>query len=73
MAVSAMVLYSQALSGWKTLDMKCFTDYYQEVLTSLMSHDDVGDYLPLVKKEKCVETWYADTGAPFHMTDSLGL
>ena len=58
MAVSAMVLYSQALSGWKTLDMKCFTDYYQEVLTSLMSHDDVGDYLPIGKKEKCVETWY---------------
>ena len=37
----------------------------------MFSDDTVREYSSLVRKDRCVEDWYADTGTAFHMTDSL--
>ena len=38
---------------------------------SACSDDTVREYSSLTRKDRCVEDSYADTGAAFHMTDSL--
>ena len=68
---SSLVLLSQ-ISLNNSSDLTCLEAFYDAILREcLFSDDTVREYSSLIRKDRCVEDWYADTGTAFHMTDSL--
>ena len=68
---SSLVLFSQ-ISLNNSGDLTCLEAFYDAILREcLFSDDTVREYSSLIRKDRCVEDWYADTGTAFHMTDSL--
>ena len=65
-----MLLSQISLSN--SSDLTCLEAFYDAILREcLFSDDTVREYSSLIRKDRCVEDWYADTGTAFHMTDSL--
>ena len=68
---SSLVLLSQ-ISLNNSSDLTCLEEFYDAILREcLFSDDTVREYSSLIRKDRCVKDWYADTGTAFHMTDYL--
>ena len=68
---SSLVLLSQIILN-NSSDLTCLVAFYDAILCEcLFSENTVREYSSLIRKDRFVEDWYADTGTAFHMTDSL--
>ena len=62
---SSLVLLSQ-ISLNNSSDLTCLEAFYDAILREcLFSDDTVREYSSLIRKDRCVEDWYADTGTAF--------
>ena len=67
----SLMLLSQ-ISLNNSSDLICLKAFYDAILDECLFSDDTArEYSSLERKDRCVESWYADTGTACHMTDSL--
>ena len=61
-----------SLSWNNSSDLTCLEAFYDAILRECLFSDyTVREFSSVIRKDRCVEDWYADTGTAFHMTDSL--